>query len=109
MGDVVVGVDSEDVKWGDHADVVRLIRQAKTEVVLTLVSPFSVTAIAAHYNLQLRLESDTTDSSVRSGDSSSSSGIGSSADALSSGSSSEVGSRRGGYNAVRRGHLSALW
>ena len=111
VGDVVIGVNNEDVKWGDHAFVVGLIRKAQTEVTLQLVTPFSLKAIAAHYNLQLanceRLETES-GSSLKS-NSSSSSGD-SMNGAFSTGTTSQASTPRSRQSILLEdANTSALW
>ncbi|XP_068725631.1 rhophilin-2-B-like isoform X1 [Montipora capricornis] len=53
VGDIIVGVDKTDCKWGDHTSVVSLIRNTDTSVSIDLVTPTSLKEIAEIYNVKL--------------------------------------------------------
>ena len=75
VGDIIVGVNETDCKWGDHAFVVSLIRKTETCVTLDIVTPKSLKEIADIYNVKLARDEQivTSDYSGSAGSSSSSS------------------------------------
>ena len=42
VGDFVVGVATADTKWAKHEEVVQLVRQAGSELRLTLITPMEI-------------------------------------------------------------------
>jgi len=53
VGDIIIGVNNADCKWGDHTSVVSLIRNTETCVALDIVTPSSLKEIAEIYNVKL--------------------------------------------------------
>lgn len=74
VGDIIIGVNETDCKWGDHTFVVSLIRNTETCVTLDIVTPKSLKEIAEIYNVKLARDEQivTSDYSGSAGSSSSS-------------------------------------
>ncbi|KAK3703967.1 hypothetical protein QZH41_009890, partial [Actinostola sp. cb2023] len=53
VGDIIIGVDSIDVKWKQHSDVVGIIRDQSDSVTLEIKTPHSLREIAIHCNLKV--------------------------------------------------------
>ncbi|XP_032230110.2 rhophilin-2 isoform X1 [Nematostella vectensis] len=53
VGDIVIGVNGEDVKWGEHHDVVETIRHMTEHVTLQVITPHSLKDVAAHCDLKV--------------------------------------------------------
>lgn len=116
VGDIIVGVNEKDCKWGDHASIVSLIRNTETCVTLRLVTPSSLKEITEIYNVKLVKDEQVVTSdysgSIGSGSSSSSrnstlNGVYSLTGSSSSGSRPGTPSRHSAV--LQTGNESILW